>query len=74
MNASVDTGGPLAVLRRFARACAKEERCELRDVFERLNEHKRRNGLPTWERALERLLEAAEAHSTAKETMFDLML
>lgn len=45
-----------------------------RDVFERLNEFKRQNGLPTWEQTLERLLAEADAHSTAKETMFNLML
>jgi hypothetical protein len=32
MNASVATGGPLAVLRRFAQTGAKEERCDLCSV------------------------------------------
>jgi len=45
-----------------------------RDIFERLNEFKRRNGLPTWEQTLDRLLAEADAHSAAKETMFNLML
>jgi hypothetical protein len=31
-----------------------------RDVFERVNEYKMRHGIPTWEEALERLLEADE--------------
>jgi hypothetical protein len=45
-----------------------------RDVFERLYEFKRRNGLPTWEQTIERLLAEADAHSAAKETMFNLIL
>lgn len=32
-----------------------------RDIFDRLYEYKVRHGIPTWERALERMLEAEEA-------------
>ena len=32
-----------------------------RDIFDRLYEYKVRNGIPTWEQALERMLEAEEA-------------
>lgn len=34
--------------------------CLRKDVFDRLNEYKSRQGLPTWEQALERLLSARE--------------
>jgi hypothetical protein len=34
--------------------------CLRKDVFDQLNEYKSRQGLPTWEAALERLLAAAE--------------
>jgi hypothetical protein len=34
--------------------------CLRNDVFDRLNQYKSRQGLPTWEQALERLLSAAE--------------
>jgi hypothetical protein len=43
-----------------------------RDVFDRLCEFKRRNGLPTWEQALDRLLDGAEAQSPAEPAMLDL--
>jgi len=42
-----------------------------RDVFDRLCEFKRRNGLPTWEDTLERLLAGAEA-LPAEETVLNL--
>jgi hypothetical protein len=32
-----------------------------RDIFDRLYEYKVRHGIPTWEQALERMLEAEEA-------------
>ncbi|MBX6311306.1 MAG: hypothetical protein IRY99_00040 [Isosphaeraceae bacterium] len=34
--------------------------CLRKDVFDRLNQYRSRQGLPSWERALERLLAAAE--------------
>ena len=34
--------------------------CLRKDVFDRLDRYRRDNGLPTWERALERLLASAE--------------
>jgi len=34
--------------------------CLGRDVFERLNEYKRRNGIPTWEEMLASLLQETE--------------
>ena len=36
-----------------------------RDMFDRLCEFKRRNGLPTWDQAVERLLAAAETPEPA---------
>ncbi len=38
--------------------------CLRRDVFDRLDRYKTRNGLPTWEGTLERLLSAAEESVT----------
>jgi hypothetical protein len=35
--------------------------CLQRDVFERLHEYKIRHGIPTWEQALENMLQAAQA-------------
>jgi len=35
--------------------------CLRRDVFERLYEYKVRHGIPTWEQALENMLQAEEA-------------
>jgi hypothetical protein len=34
--------------------------CLRRDIFDRLNEYKMRNGFPTWEQALESVLDAAK--------------
>jgi len=34
--------------------------CLRRDVFERLQEYKVRHGIPTWEQALESMLQAEE--------------
>jgi hypothetical protein len=34
--------------------------CLRQDVFDRLNEYRRRQGLPTWEQVMERLLTTAE--------------
>jgi hypothetical protein len=34
--------------------------CLRRDVFERVYEYKVRHGIPTWEQALESMLEAGE--------------
>ena len=42
-----------------------------RDVFDRLCEFKRQNGLPTWEQTFERLLAEAEA-TPAAEALLDL--
>ncbi len=38
-----------------------------RDAFDRLYQYKMRRGIPTWEQALERLLEDAEATAEVKE-------
>ncbi len=38
--------------------------CLRRDVFDRLSRYKSRQGIPTWEQALERVLEAAESRGT----------
>ena len=40
--------------------------CLNRDVFDRLYEYKLRNGLPSWERALEHALEHATEHATGR--------
>jgi hypothetical protein len=44
-----------------------------RDVFDRLCEFKRRNGLPTWEQTLERLLDAVEAPTPTEAAMLDIL-
>jgi hypothetical protein len=44
-----------------------------RDMFDRLCEFKRRNGLPNWEQTLERLLDAAETPARAETAMLDIL-
>jgi hypothetical protein len=43
-----------------------------RDVFDRLCEFKRRNGLPTWEQTVDQLLADAEALPAAEPAMLDV--
>jgi hypothetical protein len=44
-----------------------------RDVFDRLCEFKRRNGLPTWEQTLDRLLNAAGAPTPTEAAMLGIL-
>ena len=45
--------------------------CCRRDVFQRLYQYKQRHGIPSWEQALERLLDAAEDSIGAGSTVGD---